>query len=93
MMGVGAVDIAAWAARFTRTGQQATDATGVKVEQAQRRQTLHRPHDLRHTVSRYRLHEQMDVVLVRPNFQILQLVAFRNLKTSFKTSSTCPLSK
>src|SRR5450759_5227740 len=46
-----------------------------------RRYALQHPHYLRHTVCRYRLNQKMNMILVRPYLQKLDLVAFLNFQT------------
>lgn len=50
-------------------------------EYLSRRHALQHPHNLRHTVCRYRLNQKMNMILVRPYLQKLHLVAFLNLQT------------
>ncbi len=45
------------------------------------RYALQHPHNLRHTVCRYRLNQKMDMVFVRPYLQKLHLVALLNFQT------------
>jgi hypothetical protein len=54
---------------------------GATPEYLSRRHALQHSHDLRHTVSRYRLNQKMNMILVCAYLQKLHLVAFRNFQT------------
>ncbi len=50
-------------------------------EYLSRSHALQHPHDLRHAISRYRLNQKINMILVRSYLQKLHLVAFPNFQT------------
>ena len=62
-------------------------------EYLSRRHALQHPHNLRHTICRYRLNQKMYMILVRPYFQKLYLVTLLNFQTYFFQNLINPVVK